>query len=655
MRYIPIHFGLPLLTKELIEQSARKRTYIVRTIYAVVLYGIALWYFHSQTRFATGFSILGQGRSLYLALAYLEFWGIYLFLPAMTCSVLTSEKERDTLGLLLLTKLGPWTIIFEKLFSRLVPMATFVLLSLPLLAIAYSLGGIEAGDIAKLMWVLAVTALQVGSFAVLCSAWFRTTASAFLATYVLGAIAIGVSGLLLQSLFLPLVVGVLPGLLTREASDWLLNNNHHNVYLLAIGPAILNGGELTVFDVFTPALRTQTLPDCVVMTVPILTFSLLALLLARWVLWRRAFVQHKSILLKLFRSLDHFFHQANNNRLTRGIVLIKESVALPLHQPISWRETSKRSLGTTRYLIRFLLLLEVPVLVMILWPTTENAIHAGFAPAYITGWCLWAIATMVLVIQSTGLIGTERSHQTLDVLLTTPVESDDIVQQKFAGIWRMIRMLWVPFTTVYLFQLWWECWVNFPNQYYQVPQLVILVFSALRAFLAVGLYLPAIAWFGFYRGLKAKSQTQAILFTITTITVICVVPPLVAWFLTPVASPFQYQPRPLISMLAWVSPAVILTSNPYQNAGVWNDNSGWFVLIAHFVGVTAVYLWYVYRSRTEFARRVGRNDGYFEEMTEIQPVALSTEERMARLRRHRTGIQSDGQQNSTDLAQERHQ
>lgn len=196
----PAQFGLPLLTKELIEQSARKRTYVVRTIYAGVLYGIALWIFQQQLGSwnATGFSILGRGRSLYDALAKLEFCGIFLFLPAMTCGVLTTEKERDTLGILLLTKLGPWTIVFEKLFSRLVPMATFVLLSLPLLAIAYSLGGIEAVDIANLMWVLSVTALHVGSFSVLCSAWFRTTAAAFLATYVLGAISIVAAGILFQ-------------------------------------------------------------------------------------------------------------------------------------------------------------------------------------------------------------------------------------------------------------------------------------------------------------------------------------------------------------------------------------------------------------------------------------------------------------------------
>ena len=644
MRYFPMQFGLPLLTKELIEQSARKRTYIVRTLYALILYGTTLWYFHHETRFATGFSILGQGRTLYLALANLEFWGIYLFLPAMTCGVLTSEKERDTLGLLLLTKLGPWTIIFEKLFSRLVPMATFVLLSLPLLAIGYSLGGIESVDIAKLMWVLAVTALQVGAFSVLCSAWFRTTAAAFLATYVLGAVAIVSSGIFFQVICRPLFVILFGFVLSPAAYNWLAGSGRPTVGSLAFGPYILNGAELMDPNSPTMILREQTFLDCVWMTLPLLGTSVLTLFAARWILWRRAFVQPKSILLKFFKSLDRFFHRANHTRLTRGIVLIKESVALPLYHPISWRETSKRSLGTTRYLIRFLLLLEVPVLFMILWPVSENSIRAGYAPAYVTGWCLWMVAALVLAIQSTGLIGTERSHQSLDVLLTTPIESDEIIQQKFAGIWRMIHVLWVPFATLYLFQMWWETWVQFAFGYFQ-PRVNPTMFTFLRAVLAVGLYLPTIAWFGFYQGLRCRTQTQAILFTMTTITVICALPPVAAWFMTPPVNSFGMMQPSLNPWIASLSPAVILSAVPYHEGE-------WLILFFHFVGVAAVYLWFVTRSRKEFAKRVGRNDGYFDEELEHPLAALSIEDRMARLRRGQIGARAKRDYKSTDVFEE---
>ncbi len=636
MSGFPTQFGLPLLTKELIEQSARKRTYILRVIYAIALYGATLWAFYQQlgSLNGSGLSTLGQGRTLFVSLAWFEFAGIYVFLPAMTCSVLTAEKERDTLGLLLLTKLGPWTIVFEKLFSRLVPMASFVLLALPLLAVAYSLGGIEAADIAQLMWVLAITALQVGSFAVLCSAWFRTTAAAFLATYLLGSVTIVVSALVYQFVLRPGFQFSFQFLLSPPAHQWLFSPNHPRSIIMAFGPSILTGGEFS-------GNRAQTFLDCVVMTIPMFGTSALYLALARVVLWRRAFVEPKNVLLKLFKSLDGLFHRANHNRLTRGIVLIRESVALPIYHPISWRETSKRSLGTTRYLVRFLLLIEVPVMAMAFWPASEGAIRSGFAPVYVAGWCLWLVATLVLSIQATGLIGVERSHQSLDVLLTTPIESDEIVRQKFAGVWRMIHVLWVPFATLYVFQAWWEAWIGLPTTYWQHSAEISVMFTVLRAVLAVGLYLPTIAWFGFYQGLRCRSQTHAILVTMTVITLACVAPPLLSWLLIP--SQFQLYPGypPQVPLLSWLSPAIVLSAHP------WNEQS-WVMVVVHFGAVAVLYLWLAAVAKRSFSRRVGRNDGLLFDELESPVAALPLEDRLARLRRGRVGMRIHDDLDPTD-------
>ena len=646
MGLFSIRLGLPLLTKELIEQSARKRTYILRFVYAIALYGITLWIFQRQLGSwnATGLSVLGQGRGLFTSLAWFEFAGIYLFLPAMTCGVLTTEKERDTLGLLLLTKLGPWTIVFEKLFSRLVPMASFVMLSLPLLAVSYSLGGIESGDIAKLMWVLFATAIQVGSFSVLCSAWFRTTAASFMASYLLGTLAIIATGYFYEYICGPGFQFVAQILLSTPAHDWLFGPDLtiKNAWALAFGPSIVNGYEL-MEDSFRrgASLPQQTVLDCIVMTLPLFGTSFLSLMAARFVLWKRAFVRPKHLLLRVFKNLDRFFYRVNNNRVTKGIVVIRESVTLPLYEPIRWRETSKRSLGTTRYLIRMLLLLEVPVMVMLLWPTNDHSIRSGYAPAYVTCWLLWIVATLVLTIQSTGLIGRERSHQSLDVLLTTPLESDEIVRQKFAGIWRMIHMLWIPFTSVYLFQIWWESWVNSGSNFGYSPRENMILFTIVRAVFAVTLYLPTIAWLGFHLGLRCRSQTQAILVMMTLISLVCVVPPLVSWLLVP-QSTAMYDRRPFLGpAISFLSPAAILSAVPYTP-------EYWVLLIIHFVGVSVLYLWLANRGRTVFAKKVGRNDGDGEETAELPLKALSNEDRMSRLRRGQFGHSADNEVDSAE-------
>ena len=127
--------GLPLLTKELIEQAARRRTYFVRLLYASLLFLLAYWQFSSilSNSGANNLAMLGTGADMFTRVIELQFLGILLFLPALTCSAITAEKEHNSLTVLLVTRLGPLTILLEKLLGRLVPMFSFLLLSLPLL------------------------------------------------------------------------------------------------------------------------------------------------------------------------------------------------------------------------------------------------------------------------------------------------------------------------------------------------------------------------------------------------------------------------------------------------------------------------------------------------------------------------------------------
>lgn len=586
----------PLLTRELTEQAARKRTFVLRVIYAVILYGftfIMLW--EEMSRWAgQSFAFMGRGKDLFATLARLQFYGLYLFLPAMTCGVLTSEKERDTLSLLMLSRLGGWSIILGKLFSRLVPMASFILLSVPLVAVAYSLGGVEQGDILNLAWGLIITALQVGSLAVACSAWFRTTASAFMGTYLIGVILI--SG---------------PSFLTLDGSQ------DYGGIVLAIsrfgtkfGLSGTNGfGADEAVSLFSgiwaclhPSAVGLPFPIIVLRTIPMAIFAACCLIFARVMIWRRAFVQPSNLMLKLLRSLDGIFHRLNQNRVTRGIIILRDNTALPLYEPIRWRETNKRSLGTTRYLIRLLLLLEVPLMFGMLIPLgagSDNHFSVHASP-----WVLWITATLVLVIQSTGLIGAERSRQTLDVLLTTPLDSEQIVREKFAGIWRMIRMLWIPFATVYLFQIYWISYVVSGDS---------AAFFALRGLLATAIYPPLIAWVGFHFSMRCRTQTQATLATLGLICGISIGPMLLAFFLG----------GPGSSLIYWISPAAVIMAGglyEYYSPTTYAVSLIPWVLV-HFVfaGLSLVLLRYL--GLGMFAKYVNRNDGQIVDDDGIEQIS----------------------------------
>src|SRR5262245_20674022 len=178
-------FELPLLAKELNEQAAKKRTYLIRFAYAGLLFaaGCGLFYGNFLQGGGGGTGGFGQGRRMFEHLVTLQFWSIYLLLPAVSCGCLTIEKERNSLGLLLITSLSPWQIVLQKLLGRVVPMLTFVLLSFPLMAVAYSFGGITADYLWSGIVLLVVACFQAAALSVMCSAWFPTTVEAFVANY----------------------------------------------------------------------------------------------------------------------------------------------------------------------------------------------------------------------------------------------------------------------------------------------------------------------------------------------------------------------------------------------------------------------------------------------------------------------------------------
>ena len=103
----------PLLGKELLEQAARKQMYVIRVVYALVLFGAFCVYY---MRHLAGGPVLAMGRGLgpfdFLVTAQLV--TIFLFLPPLMAGALAQEKERETLGLLFLTDLTPWELILQK-------------------------------------------------------------------------------------------------------------------------------------------------------------------------------------------------------------------------------------------------------------------------------------------------------------------------------------------------------------------------------------------------------------------------------------------------------------------------------------------------------------------------------------------------------------
>ncbi|MGE5193552.1 MAG: hypothetical protein ACM3U2_13745 [Deltaproteobacteria bacterium] len=567
--------GLPLLGKELIEQAARKRTYVVRVVYAALLFFAAYLFFYDTLRVNTAgsLSVLGRGREMFGTLVGLQFAGIYFFMPAMTCGVLTQEKERASLQLLFLTRLGPWTILFEKLFSRLVPMFGFLLLSLPLLAFAYTLGGISPAYLFAGVWMLVLATIQMGTLALACSAFFRTTSGAFISSYLLTAILFFGPGLLWLCLWFIFRVDI---------------NRLRNIVGPGWHPEVLVFpffGPVTFFESMRPGMAAVW--PIVFHSVLVLCASAVCLVAARKCVVRRAFLPPRNVMLNVFKVLDRIFLRLNDNPVTRGFVFIGDTAPLPGEEPVAWRETAKRSLGKARYLLRVFIALEVPVAILCTLLIVAESDARPLSPLVIL---LWIVSGLMVAAQSASLIAGERSHQTLEVLCTTPMSGREIVRQKFRAVRRLMLVLLVPFATIFIFesamkwnmpaQWGWGAWSN--GRQFSLP--LYLACSAL----SVGIYLPLFAWLSFLIGLRARTQARAIVGAMAVLVAWCAIPPIFIRLPLSILTGGNAWNAPFILQLPMLaSPMAIVVANE-ESFRFEFSGAPWVAVVLNFLGYGAI-------------------------------------------------------------------
>ncbi|BBM87867.1 hypothetical protein [Candidatus Uabimicrobium amorphum] len=175
---------LPLLQKELIEYAATKRLYILRILYGIVVYGAFLLYWSNLTKYSNIVQVLGSGKYLLRNIFHINIITIYLVLPIMSANIITAEKEKRTLLLILITRLGPSFILLEKFLSLVIFMFSFLIMSFPLIYVSYLLGGFTNAEVFLAIYIQLQTVVQIAVIGLLFSCCCRTFLKSLVATYI---------------------------------------------------------------------------------------------------------------------------------------------------------------------------------------------------------------------------------------------------------------------------------------------------------------------------------------------------------------------------------------------------------------------------------------------------------------------------------------
>lgn len=108
-----------------------------------------------------------------------------LIVPILTAGSISGEREKQTLEIMLTTPEKPLAIIWGKLLASLSNYLIFVISSIPIMAIAFVLGGLNWFALLGYILMMVVVAVFVGSIGIFCSSAFKKTIVSIVMTFLL--------------------------------------------------------------------------------------------------------------------------------------------------------------------------------------------------------------------------------------------------------------------------------------------------------------------------------------------------------------------------------------------------------------------------------------------------------------------------------------
>jgi ABC-type transport system involved in multi-copper enzyme maturation permease subunit len=425
-------FG-PVLYYDMIRQSRRTRFAVMRFLYILLLvfllFNVAMsatnWVGRTDIHWAS--SVASTYFDVFMGA---QFVTVVLLTPAYVAGAIAEEKERKTLEFMLATDLLNREIVLSKLLSRLANLAMVVLAGLPMLSILQFMGGVDPNLVLASFAVTAVTIAGQSGVSIFCSVICKRPRDAVALSYLAVLLYYGVAvALTVAKYTLPSIAG---SAFFLEFYDLYNTGN-----LVAFMGKVLEAASAGTLATNLPIL----VRDYAIFHGLIAVIS--AMLAVVWV--RRV-------------GLAQTQEKATKTR-RRLRLWSKPRVGL---NPMLWKELycegSRRVLAMVVINLLLIIAIFAPAAIII-WEELPRAYGRFYSPTlaeHMNAWVRTAnpvvgcLLLLSVAVRASTSITSERDKQTLDTLLTTPLENSTILGAKWVGSIFSVRvglfwmaMIWI--------------------------------------------------------------------------------------------------------------------------------------------------------------------------------------------------------------------
>lgn len=185
----------PVIEKELKTKMRGWRAPALITAYLGFLFFVVFIYFliyQENRRYGSQVLIPEIVVSLYNTIAFIQLLLILFITPIITGGAISSERERQTLDLLLCTDFSALKIIIGKIFVSIAHIMLLVTASFPILGIVFLYGGVRIWDVILLFIFYIIIAVMTASIGVFYSTVFKKSIVSIVMTYLtLGFFIVG--------------------------------------------------------------------------------------------------------------------------------------------------------------------------------------------------------------------------------------------------------------------------------------------------------------------------------------------------------------------------------------------------------------------------------------------------------------------------------